>query len=55
MLKTLKIAGAAIILAMLATVTAHAKPVGKASLKCERVLPQKVAKTPFFLVLGVGF
>ena len=55
MLKTLKITGAAIILAMLATVSVQAKQVEKAPPKSERTPAQKVVKAPFFLVLGVAY
>ena len=53
MLKTLKIAGAAIILATLATVSAQAKQVEKYSPRYERV--QKAAAAPFVLIIGIGY
>lgn len=59
MFRNLKsIAGAAIILATLATVTAQAKQVETDMPKTERVVAQKLAKAQTsyrWLVLGVGF
>jgi hypothetical protein len=52
------LAGAAIILATLATTTVQAKQITTATQKCEQVEAQKLAKTqaPYvWLVLGVGF
>jgi hypothetical protein len=61
MFKTFKsIAGAAIILATIATAAAQAKQIATDTPKTETVVVQKVAKAQtqapyFWLVLGVGF
>jgi hypothetical protein len=59
MLKNIKsIAGAAIILAAIATASAQAKQIETEAQKIERIEKQTKALTPapyFWLVLGVGF
>jgi len=60
MLKSItSLAGAAIILATLATTTVQAKQVTTDAQKCEQIEAQRVARaqaqSPFWLVLGVGY
>ena len=59
MLKSItSVAGAAVILAALATTTVQAKQITTDAQKCEQVEAQKVAKaqSPYlWLVLGVGY